>query len=133
MPNIIAIIPTTILIFEKVDIFLIENPLTMQAKPKNNKLNPTMMDTDSALKTGKIIKINPNMINKIPKIFSKSIFFLQFTMLTFLKCKSYKFKSKKPFILINFSITLFNCYYSKIILKRNKIFTYRKYGGKIFE
>ena len=76
-------IPTTRFILEKVDIFHIENPLAIEAKPKNNKLNPTIMDTDSALKIGKIIKINPNIMKTIPQIFSKSIFFLLINMFTF--------------------------------------------------
>lgn len=76
-------IPTTRFILEKVDIFHIENPLAIEAKPKNNKLNPTITDTDSALKIGKIIKINPNIMKTIPQIFSKSIFFLLINKFTF--------------------------------------------------
>ena len=72
--------PIIRLIFEKVDIFHSENPLITEAKPKNNKLNPTIMDIVSALKIGKIIKINPSIMNKIPNIFSKfniiTIFYL---------------------------------------------------------
>ena len=80
-----AIIPTTRLIFERVDIFRTESPLAIEAKPKNNKLNPTINDTDSALNIGKIIKINPNTIKIIPIIFSKSIFFLLINYVHILK------------------------------------------------
>ena len=73
-PNIIDIIPIIILTADKcVNMFHTENPLAIEAKPKNNKLNPTIMDIACALKIGKIIKIKPSMTNKIPKICLKSI------------------------------------------------------------
>ena len=56
-------------------IFNGENPIAMAAIPKNTKLNPIRMDTVPALMTGKIIKINPNIIDNIPAPLLASIFF----------------------------------------------------------
>ena len=51
------------------------NPANINAIPKNNKLIPIMMDTTPELKIGKIIKINPKIIDNIPDILCGSIFF----------------------------------------------------------
>ena len=75
-PNIIARIPITIL--------NAVNPVNIVAIPKNNKLTPIMMDTVAELTIGKIIKINPKIIDNIPDICFGSIFFLLiFVLLTF--------------------------------------------------
>lgn len=60
IPNMMARIPTMIL--------KAENPASIDAIPKNSKLNPIRMDTTPELKIGQIIKINPNIIDNIPDI-----------------------------------------------------------------
>ena len=55
IPNMMARIPTMIL--------NAENPASIDAIPKNSKLNPIRMDTTPELKIGQIIKINPNIID----------------------------------------------------------------------
>lgn len=74
-PNMIARIPITI--------FIAENPPSIDAIPKNTKLTPIRTDTSPELKIGKIIKINPKIIDNIPDVLLASIFFLLiFVMLT---------------------------------------------------
>lgn len=60
IPNMMARIPTMML--------NAENPASIDAIPKNSKLNPIRMDTTPELKIGQIIKINPNIIDNIPDI-----------------------------------------------------------------
>ena len=43
------------------------NPDTINAIPKNTKLNPMNMDKVAVLSTGQIIKINPKIIDNIPE------------------------------------------------------------------
>jgi len=75
-PNIIARIPTIIL--------NAENPDSIAAIPKNTKLTPIRTDINPVLKIGKIIKINPKIIDNIPADLLASMFFLHiFVMLTF--------------------------------------------------
>ncbi len=75
-PNIIARIPTMIL--------NAENPDNITAIPKNTKLTPIRIDTNPVLKIGKIIKINPKIMDNIPADLLASIFFPPyFVMLTF--------------------------------------------------
>ena len=69
-PTIMARIPIIIL--------TAENPDIINAIPKNTKLNPIIMDNAAVLKTGKIIKSNPNIIDIIPDILFGSIFFPPF-------------------------------------------------------
>lgn len=66
-PNMMARIPTMTL--------GAENPPNIDAIPKNSKLTPIMIDTNSELKIGKIIKINPKIIDNIPDVLLASIFF----------------------------------------------------------
>ena len=51
------------------------NPANINAIPKNNKLIPIIIDTTPELKIGKIIKINPKIIDNIPDILFGSMFF----------------------------------------------------------
>lgn len=67
IPTIMARIPIIIL--------TAENPDSINAIPKNTKLNPIKMDNVAVLKTGKIIKINPKSIDNIPAILFCSICF----------------------------------------------------------
>ena len=62
-----ARIPTTI--------FAALNPDSIEAIPKNTKLNPITMDKNAVLKIGQIIKINPKIIDNNPDILFDSIFF----------------------------------------------------------
>lgn len=66
-PNMMARIP--------IMIFNAENSVSIAAIPKNTKLTPIMMDTTLELKIGKIIKINPKIIDNIPDVLLASIFF----------------------------------------------------------
>ena len=66
-PTIMDRTPTTTLIAE--------NPVRSIAIPKNIMLSPIKMDNVAVLKIGKIIKINPNIIDNIPAILFCSIFF----------------------------------------------------------
>ena len=59
-PNMMARIPTMTL--------GAENPPIIDAIPKKSKLTPIIMDTNSELRIGKIIKINPKIIDNIPDI-----------------------------------------------------------------
>lgn len=59
-PTRMARIPTIILIAENSD--------SINAIPKNTKLNPIKMDKNAVLKIGQIIKINPKIIDNIPDI-----------------------------------------------------------------
>ncbi len=75
-PNMMARIPIIIL--------NAENPARIDAIPRNSKLTPIRMDTNPELKIGKIIKINPKIIDSIPDALLASIFFPpNFFMLTF--------------------------------------------------
>ena len=51
------------------------NPDTINAIPKNTKLNPMNMDNVAVLSTGQIIKINPKIIDNIPASLFGSMFF----------------------------------------------------------
>lgn len=66
-PNSMARIPTMI--------FNAENSVSIDAIPKNNKLTPIMIDTNPELRIGKIIKINPKIIDIIPDDLLASMFF----------------------------------------------------------
>ena len=66
-PNMMARIP--------IMIFNAENSVSIEAIPKNTKLTPIMMDITPELKIGKIIKINPKIIDNIPDVLLASIFF----------------------------------------------------------
>ncbi len=59
-PTMMARIPTIIL--------TAENPDSINAIPKNTKLNPIRMDRNAVLKIGQIIKINPKIIDNNPDI-----------------------------------------------------------------
>ena len=59
-PTRMARIPTMILTDENSD--------SINAKPKNIKLNPIKMDKNAVLKIGQIIKINPKSIDNNPDI-----------------------------------------------------------------
>lgn len=75
-PNMAAKIP--------IMIFAVEKLISIDAIPKNNKLNPIKIDTNPVLKIGKIIKINPKIIDNIPDILVTSMFFPpNFFMFTF--------------------------------------------------
>jgi len=65
----------TIMVRIPIIILTAENPDIINAIPKNTKLNPIIMDNAAVLKTGKIIKSNPNIIDIIPDILFGSIFF----------------------------------------------------------
>ena len=52
-----------------------ENSDNIEIIPKNTKLTPIMMDVTPELKIGKIIKINPKIMDKIPDTLLDSIFF----------------------------------------------------------
>ena len=72
--KIMAIAPIIKLTVVKwVIIFQAENAFIIEAIPKNNKLTPTIRETNPALNIGKIIKINPNITNIIPAILFNSI------------------------------------------------------------
>lgn len=103
-PNIIARIPIMIL--------LAVNPANTNAIPKNNKLIPIIMDTTPELKIGKIIKINPKIMDNIPDILFASMFFPpNFVIFTF---SSEKYKNSKKqyafFMLLIIFFRLFNFY-----------------------
>ena len=66
-PHMMARIPITI--------FTAEKSISIDAIPKNSKLIPIKTDTNPVLKIGKIIKINPKIIDNIPDILFDSIFF----------------------------------------------------------
>ena len=54
--------------------FSAENSVSIDAIPKNNKLTPIRMDTIPELIIGKIIKINPQIIDINPDDLLASIF-----------------------------------------------------------
>lgn len=58
-----------------ITILLAVNPANTNAIPKNSKLTPIIMETTPELKIGKIIKINPKIIDNIPDILFGSMFF----------------------------------------------------------
>ena len=58
-----------------ITILLAVNPANINAIPKNSKLTPIIMETTPELKIGKIIKINPKIIDNIPDILFGSMFF----------------------------------------------------------
>ena len=66
-PNMTATIPIMIFIAEKF--------ISIDAIPKNTKLNPIRIDTSPELKIGKIIKINPKIIDNIPDTLLSSMVF----------------------------------------------------------
>lgn len=68
---------TSPIIMARIPIIILtaENPDIINAIPKNTKLNPIKMDNAAVLKTGQIIKSNPNIIDIIPDILFGSIFF----------------------------------------------------------
>ena len=66
-PSRMARIPTIILSAENSD--------SINAIPKNTKLNPIKMDKNAVLKIGQIIKINPKIIDNNPDSLFDSIFF----------------------------------------------------------
>ena len=66
-PTRMARIPTIILTAENSD--------SINAIPKNIKLNPIKMDKNAVLKIGQIRKINPKIIDNNPDILFDSIFF----------------------------------------------------------
>ena len=68
-PNMMAITPTRT--------FSASSPLNINVIPKTNKLSPRVKDTAAVLKIGKIIKINPKIMDIIPYILLDSMFFLQ--------------------------------------------------------
>ena len=55
--------------------FNAENSDSINAIPKNTKLNPIKMDKNAVLKIGQIKKINPKIIDNNPDILFDSIFF----------------------------------------------------------
>lgn len=59
-PTNMARIPTIILTAENSD--------SIEAKPKNTKLNPMKTDKNAVLKIGQIININPKIIDNNPDI-----------------------------------------------------------------
>ena len=66
-PNMIARIPIIIL--------GADNSVSIDAIPKNSKLTPIMMDTNPELTKGKIMKINPKIMDNIPDTLLGSMFF----------------------------------------------------------
>ena len=102
-PNMIARIPITI--------FSAENPPNIDAIPKNTKLIPIRIDTSPELKIGKIIKINPKIIDNIPDVLLASMFFPpNFVILTF---QVKKFKKQHAFTFYFSFICYLNiCYIS---------------------
>jgi len=66
-PNMIARIPTIML--------KAENSVSIDAIPKNSKLTPIMTDTNPELRIGKIMKINPKIMDSIPDTLLGSMFF----------------------------------------------------------
>ena len=85
-PNMIAIIP--------IMMFNAENPIAIEAIPNITRLTPIRMDTVPALMTGKIIKINPKIIDNIPDallasiVFPPKICFIHFSSENYLSLKS---------------------------------------------
>lgn len=74
IPNSIAQIPSNISIIETTAILLnTKNPSIMETIPNIIKDTPANKDTNSALNNGKITKIKPKIIDKIPSIFIKFI------------------------------------------------------------
>lgn len=57
-----------------------ENPDNKDAIPKNTKLTPISMETNPVLIIGKIIKINPKIMDSIPVILLDSMFFPPFLL-----------------------------------------------------
>ena len=65
-PNITANIPDTI---RRAPIPVPPKiPVIIEKIPNNRKLNPNKVEAKAVLKTGNIININPNIIDRIPKI-----------------------------------------------------------------
>ena len=94
-PNMIDRIPIMIL--------LAVNPANTNAIPKNNKLIPIIMDTTPELKIGKIIKINPKIMDNIPDILFASMFFPPILLYSPFPVKNIKIqKSSMLFYVINF-------------------------------
>ena len=91
-PNIMARIPIITL--------NAENPASIDAIPRNSKLTPIRIDTNPELKIGKIIKINPKIIDNIPDILLGSIFFPP----NFFYVKILKFKKHNAFYILNYLI-----------------------------
>ena len=54
------------------------NPDTINAIPKNTKLNPINMDKVTVLSTGQIIKINPKLLIIFPLVYSVPCFSSKF-------------------------------------------------------
>ena len=100
-PNIMARIPIMIL--------LAVNPASINVIPKKNKLIPIMIDTTPELKTGKIIKINPKIMDNIPDILIGSIVFPpNFFMFTF---SSEKYKNSKSNTLFRILFIIYVIYF----------------------
>lgn len=66
-PNMIARIPIIIL--------SADNSVSIDAIPKKSKLTPIMIDTNPELTKGKIMKINPKIMDNIPDTLLGSMFF----------------------------------------------------------
>ena len=64
-----------------------ENPASIDIIPKSSKLIPIIIDTAPELKIGKIIKINPKIMDNIPVACLDSIFFLQILMKSLFQVK----------------------------------------------
>lgn len=66
-PNIIAMIPIIIAAIENMSkACLILNPMNRDEIPKNRRLKPTIIETNSDENMGNNMKIKPNIIDKIP-------------------------------------------------------------------
>ena len=80
-PKMIARIPTIML--------KAENSVSIDAIPKNSKLTPIMTDTNPELRIGKIMKINPKIMDSIPDTLLGSMFFSsKFFVFTFSSANS---------------------------------------------
>ena len=75
-PNIIAIIPMMIAIYEKVLFldFFISRPINVAEIPKKSKLNPPIMEITSDENIGNKINIKPIITDNIPALLFNSIF-----------------------------------------------------------
>ena len=78
-----------------------ENPDRIAAIPKNTKLTPIRIDTNPVLKIGKIIKINPKIMDNIPADLLASIFFPPYFIMSTFSSERFN-KSKSDLIHIIF-------------------------------
>ena len=64
--------------------FRMLKPMNAAEIPKKSKLNPTIIEINSPENIGNMMKINPNMIDNIPALFSMPIGLPPFVLINYL-------------------------------------------------